>query len=129
MAKGVTFDVVGLDHRLIKDTQRVLKKLVQVSPLTCQLQREPGNLYDKNAIKVIVNDERLRENYPKVFGSNKLHIGYLRRDVAKVLAPGFDKRRTKARSCNLTQVNVSHGWGRVSIVFSKKRSTKPEIAP
>jgi len=118
--KGVTFDVVGLDHRLIKDTQRTLKKLVATAPVICQLRREPGNIHDKNAIRVIVNDSRLRENYPKVFGSNKLHIGYLRRDTAKVLAPGMDKRRVKVTGCLLTQVNVDHGWGRVNVRFSKR---------
>jgi hypothetical protein len=118
--EGVTFDVVGLDHRLIKDTQRTLKKLVSTAPLSCQLKREPGNLYDKNAIKVIVCDDRLRENYPKVFGSNKLHIGYLRRDTAKVLAPGIDKRRVKLTGCLLTQVNAEHGWARVNVRFSKR---------
>lgn len=66
-----------------KDIQKILSKLKPNTKLT--LLREPNNSYDKNAIKIIVSGK---------------HIGYIKSDLAKTVAPLLDKGHKYNASIN-----------------------------
>jgi len=63
--------------------QRALRKLEQYSAdaIGVTLEREAGNAYDVNAIRVMVN----------VGSGAQYHLGFLPRDLADLLAPVMDK--------------------------------------
>jgi len=110
-------DVVGLDHRVLRPQQRMLEMMLRDHFLKAKLQREPNNLHDRNAIRVIIIDKRPRQRWPKEFRNDNFHIGYIRATTAKVLAPGFDRKSLVVRKCHLIEVNSRHGWGRVQVIF------------
>jgi len=115
-------DVVGLNYRLLPQQRQKLATMVERKPLACELEREPKNKYDKHAIKVNVNDLHL-PGLKLPVRNGKLHIGYIRRGTAAVLAQGLDAKTLRVKSCRLTYVN-SHGWGNVEVVFSKSPASK-----
>jgi HIRAN domain len=100
------FTVVGLDHNITKFVQG---KLGEYLPLKAELEREPDNSADENAIAV------------RVHAKSDLKIGYLRRQVAKVLAPGFDDGSVSLKSAKLTEIN-DDGTGtlQISLNHAKK---------
>ena len=51
--KQLELSVVGLNHRVRIES---MKKMERELPLKCRLEREPGNLADENAIKVILDN-------------------------------------------------------------------------
>jgi len=119
-ARGVVFDVVGLDHRVTRASQKKLAQLVKDHrEVECSLKRDPENEYDENAVKVYVDDPNFR--------AKKVHIGYLRRGTAKVLASGMDAERLTVRHCYLIYIDVEHGWGRVRVSFFKTPGNKPKF--
>jgi len=58
-------------------------EMVEAVPMEARLEREPRNIHDRNAIKVLVTDERFAH-------SNDFHIGYLPRTIAALYAPRLD---------------------------------------
>jgi len=63
--------------------QRALRKLEKYSAnmINVTLEREAGNTYDANAIRVLVN----------VKNGEKYHLGFIPKDLADLLAPIMDK--------------------------------------
>jgi hypothetical protein len=122
-AKGMKFDVVGINHRLLPGTQRLLERLIVFKPLKCELQREPRNTHDSNAIKVNITDPRLEDF--REFPKPPVHIGYIRRGTAAVLASGFDAGRLKVKVCRLVSIDTRHGEGQVQVAFLKSPASKP----
>lgn len=74
--------------------QRLLSRLARYSPdeIAIELHREPENLYDCNAIKVVA----------AVKGKGKAAMGYINRTLAAALAPLLDKG--KELRCNFGAV-------------------------
>ena len=89
--KEITFTVVGLHHRL---TPSSLHELEASSPLKVELRREPDNLYDENAIAVWALERPFRE----------MQIGYLRKEVARDIAPKMDRNEFDPQECWITDV-------------------------
>jgi hypothetical protein len=104
---GVSFDVVGVNHHLKKEDQ---EKLAQLVPLHAVLERQPENPHDENAIKVMVVDDRLRQRY---------FVGYLRRQVAAVLAGGLDNGTRKVQQARLEKLDPERGMGEIFVVLKK----------
>jgi hypothetical protein len=123
-AKSFTFDVVGLNHRVHRGKQEILAYVVRNMPLDCRLQREPDNEHDPNAVMVYIDDERL-EAYFRVA---VVHIGYIRRGTAAVIASGLDAGRLEVRRCRLFSVYPERGEGKIRVAFLKtpvlKRKTR-----
>ena len=69
---GVTFHDEGEKH-----PQEVIRSLITSKNKTLYLIREPNNPYDKSAVKVIT-----------VYGKK---VGYLPKDLAKIVGPEMDK--------------------------------------
>jgi len=111
--KQLELSVVGLNHRVRIES---MKKMERELPLKCRLEREPGNLADENAIKVILDDEDFRTNW---------HIGYLRRSLATVLAPLMDSNDLRVLSAELTELDVEIGTeGLVMVVVESKEGVE-----
>lgn len=91
--------VVGLNHRMTASTRRLLESSVQKGPISLTLQREPDNLRDENAIKVILSEAPYKG----------MHIGYLPRTTAALLAPAWDSNQISDLGGMLTDVDVHNG--------------------
>jgi hypothetical protein len=72
------YTIVGIQYRMPKDTRRMLSKHV---PFSVYFRRDKKNEYDPNAIAVFVADG---------IPYKGMHLGYLRKEVAGVIAPKVD---------------------------------------
>lgn len=100
--------VVGLNFRAKKDARAVLAASVAKKPLSLALYREPENKYDANAIQV----------YGAAKEWDGVHLGYLARSVAEVLAPRMDDGTIAVVDCFLTEVfGPDHKMGEAHIVI------------
>lgn len=109
--------VVGLNYRVTASTRRLLAQKVTEGPISVTVQREPKNKHDENAIKVVISEGKF----------TGLHIGYIPRSTAAVMAPALDKREIDDVTGYLTDVADSEAT--MLLQFGKvkkdKRKTKP----
>jgi hypothetical protein len=101
-------------------TQSTIKQLaeyVEDGPLVARLEREPDNRHDPHAIKVIVTDERLPQ---KMLGSQGLWLGYIRRNLAAVVAQGMDKGRITNPYVEIQSVDVEHGQAKAFVRLKQR---------
>ena len=85
------YRIVAVEHRTRAD-QDIYVRVTDGTEL--ELEREPTNRFDKNAIKVMVP-----VGAPLLGGKaneRRAHVGYIKRQDAAVLAPWLDRGR-KAR--------------------------------
>lgn len=96
-----SLDVVGIPYRGFKREDReALAAIAKKKKLRCDLQREPTNKVDYNAILVVLCDTRAKEYDGRA-------IGYLRAPSAEVLAPRIDEGAVEIASCFLTELFAS----------------------
>jgi len=102
--KSIELSVVGVDHRVSQSTRRMIAAHL---PLKCDLEREPKNFKDPNAIKVVITEP----------GSpyKDFHIGYLRKEVASVYAPVIDRGEVAILECKLTELDWHGSTGTVNV--------------
>lgn len=83
------YHIVAVDHRTRED-QDVRDVYMRVTDGTeLELERERTNRFDRNAIKVIVPEgTTLLGGKPN---PRRIHVGYIKRQEAVVLAPWIDK--------------------------------------
>lgn len=98
MAKKIEATLVGMNYRL---TLKTIEQIEQELPVRCQLEREPKNPHDENAIKVLLK-----------FGNWKnLHLGYIAKETAKVIAPAMDAGTFRNKDAWLITVDIDAGRG------------------
>lgn len=121
--KTVEMTVVGLQYRVTPHTLRQIKKSLDGAPLKVVLEREPENTHDENAIKVVVAE-------PPCKG---MHIGFISRITAAVIAPALDSGKISDVHAWLVDVDDDFTTGQMSVRFktenprktqAKKKSTK-----
>lgn len=71
MPKGI-YPIIGMRHRGV-EAERIVRGLAMDEALV--LERDPGNRYDPNAVKVVARGE---------------HVGFVPRGLAASLAAGMD---------------------------------------
>jgi hypothetical protein len=110
-ARQLELSVVGIEHRITHDTMR---KMVRQLPIKCYLQREPDNMHDVNAVKVVVHPDN-------DFRAPNWHIGYLRRAVAEKFAPRMDAHNIEVLDCDLIEIDTET-WreGTLKLILSGK---------
>jgi len=91
--KSYDFSVVGLGYRVTMPYRRRLAKL---TPFPVRLVREPENTHDENAIAVTIAAGTFIDG---------MKIGYLRREVAAVLAPALDEGIVAETKAEVTAVD------------------------
>jgi len=102
MADKMELQVVGLNYRL---TPAKIAKIKRETPLRCVLEREPMNAHDENAIKVVITQR------PWAHEGEGLHIGYIARQTAQVLAGKLDGGKFPFTDVWVTDVDVDKGIG------------------
>lgn len=119
--RGITMgkfhcQVVGLQHHMSLQTIKGLASYAEETPLRMILEREPTNVHDENAIKVLINDKRLKS---REFGPLPYFIGYLPRRVAAVMATGLDNGTTHVLRARLVSVDIEHMQAKALISVRK----------
>lgn len=101
--------VVGVQYHLAPTTRDKLASLV---PLKVDLVREPKNQFDPNAVKVILMEH-----------TSGLHIGYLPRDIASMLAPQMDEGNIWLEASILKELEGNSG--QLAVSFHRKLRNRP----
>jgi len=102
--RKLTISVVGMQHRMLPETRRIVAARVkEIGPVEVELIREPENPHDPNAIKVIIDAGPYKN----------MHIGYVPRRVAEILAPKIDKQEVEWGMCLLMEVMPEDGEGEI----------------
>lgn len=97
---SVELTVVGMQFRWTKDGREMLRCSC---PFYVVLEREPDNPADENAIKVnIASDHKLK----KIRG---MQLGYLRANIAALIAPKLDAGTTRLVSMWVTDIDPLTG--------------------
>jgi HIRAN domain len=91
--KSYDFSVVGIQYRVTLPYRR---RLAELTPFPVRLVREPENPHDENAIAVTIAAGTF---------INGMKIGYLRREVAAVLAPALDEGVIAETKAELTTLD------------------------
>lgn len=105
----ITLTVKGLRYRVTAATMRTMS---DVTPLNARLEREPDNLYDKNAVKVIICDKPWDD----------FHVGYLDKVVAKEIAPKLDKGTLEITKARVLSIDPEEAQGEIRIEGRKRKS-------
>jgi hypothetical protein len=114
--RKLEFTVVGMQHRVTMSTRRMM---IDHLPFHVRIDREPDNVHDENAIRVIVDDADIPYN--------GIHLGYLPRIVAAVISPAMVERRMRITDAWITDLKPEDGTGEMLLSF--KASKKFQIDP
>ena len=106
MTKKLELQVVGLQYRVAPSTRRMMKDHL---PMKVKLVREPRNTKDRNAIKVVVAS-----------GSpyKKIHIGYIRRQIAAMLSPAIKRKKIELGEAWVTEIDPAEGLAEMFVKVS-----------
>jgi hypothetical protein len=91
----IELTAVGLEHHV---TATGRDKLMRVCPFHVRLEREPDNKFDPNAVMVVVADD-------KAASLKGIHMGYIRRASAELLAPELDSGRVEQIKLVVTEID------------------------
>lgn len=86
--------LVGINFRMKADARALLARIVAKKPLKLALFREPDNKYDPNAIQVL----------GAAGAYDGIHLGYIPRETAEVLAPRIDEGTVAVVKATLTEL-------------------------
>lgn len=112
MAKpNLDLEVVGMNYRLTVPT---IEKLADDIPLHCTLEREPENPHDENAIKVLVTEKPWRKKHDE-----GMHVGYIARATASVIAVSMDADEWPYNEAWLTEIDTDTGTGTLLLSVKK----------
>lgn len=109
MAKKMTkmkVPLAGMQYRVTPTTSEEMQRL---APIKAKLVREPDNHYDENAIAVVLL-EKPEQN---------MHVGYLPRAVARLLAPRLDRGEIEVTEAWLLEVFPDESEADVMIRYRK----------
>jgi len=118
---GIELTCVGLQFRWTKNGRETLARSC---PFPVDLEREPDNKHDENAVKVVIAaDYKLKKLRGK-------HLGYLRRQAAEHMAPRLDAGTLEVVKLWVTDIDPAMGEATIAAKFRdlpaplKKVSTK-----
>jgi hypothetical protein len=117
VVKKRELECVGIQHRVTLSTRRFLKARVESKKMLIEFKREPSNPHDENAISVFAGSDKGNPY-------KGMQLGYLPREVAKVLAPAIDKGRTEFGPSFMVGVNVEKGTADLQVKLRIKRVVK-----
>lgn len=105
--------VVGLQYRLSLSTRRMISQKLGEGRIEVKLVREPDNEMDRNAIKVVIAKSAYKG----------LHIGYLRKQTALVLADAFDEGEIIDPETYMTALDPAEGTAELVFHYRKSPGT------
>src|SRR5580765_652242 len=112
-SKFLTMEVAGIQYRVSVSTRRMIGNLIATEIVECELEREPKNEHDANAIKVIL----------KTKPYDGFHIGYVPRQIASVRAPVLDAG-VHVIAAVLDEWDAEEGTGRLSVTLKTPEQAK-----
>lgn len=104
--------VVGLQFRWKMSGRETLARSV---PFPVELEREPDNKVDENAIKV-----NIAGNY-KLTALRGRQLGYLRKEIAAMLAPRLDAGHISPVKLWVTEVRPREGEATLAVRFKDSK--------
>ena len=104
--KYLEIQCVGMRHRV---TPATLRDMEALCPLKVKFSREPENIHDDNAIRVICNERPWRG----------MHVGYVARQTAAEISPRLDAGAIELVGGYLNDVNDESGTGHMKVEFKK----------
>lgn len=112
--------VVGLQHRTLPDTRRDFEARVKKGVIEIKIKREPDNTFDDNAIKVIISEGEYKG----------MHIGYIPRNVAAIMAPAIDQGDIDISTArgDITEVDAQNGTATMLLEFKGSVKMKKGVA-
>jgi len=111
--KKLELSVVGIQYRVTKPTRRMMRHHV---PFKVKLEREPENLHDENAIKVIV-----AKHFDNPYAG--MHMGYLRSKVAAVWAGPIDRGELQFGDVWVTSIDTEDGIAEMTVEVAGDKQT------
>lgn len=108
--------VVGLQHRITPSTRRMLADACESDTISTVIEREPDNIADEHAIKVVISGKPYKG----------LHIGYIPRATAAIMAPAIDQDDIDISSARgeITEVDPQNGTATMLLQFKAAVKTK-----
>ena len=108
--------VVGLQHRLTPSTRRLLETKLEEGTISALIEREPDNPADDNAIKVVISGTPYKG----------LHIGYIPRATAAIMAPAIDDGDIDISTAHgeITEVDAPNATATMLLYFKAAVHTK-----
>lgn len=110
----LTLTVKGLRYRVTAETMRIMSDVI---PLAARLEREEGNQFDENAVKVILMDKPWKD----------FHLGYLARSVAAEIAPMLDNSTLEIKAVSVVSIDPDEGEGEILIDGRKRKSLQKKV--
>lgn len=111
--------VVGLQHRLTPSTRRLLADATREKVIEAMIEREPENAYDENAIKVVISGSPYKG----------MHIGYIPRGVAAIMAPAIDQGSIDISTAKGSIVEVEPMDGTATMLLEFKGAVRMKHKP
>jgi len=109
--------VVGIRHRVSISTRRMIGAFMENDFLECELEREPLNNHDENAIKVVIS----KKPY------DGFHIGYIDRTIAATLAPLLDGEHVHVESVVITEWDTQEATATIHVSLKTPRQAKKKV--
>jgi hypothetical protein len=103
----MTIEIKGMQYRLSSSTRRLIA--MQMLPLRVRLVREPENEHDENAIAVF--------GYEGSF--KRMHLGYVGRETAAVLAPKIDDGELVFVEARLVECDSREATGEMKVTWKR----------
>jgi len=104
--RAMTLNCVGMRHRV---TPTTLREMNELAPLKVKFAREPQNIHDANAIRVICDEKPWKD----------MHVGYIARQSAAEIAGRIDRGRITLTGGYLNNVNDGSGVGEMTVEFTR----------
>lgn len=103
------YTIVGIQYRLTQEARALLARHV---PFTVAFMRDKKNEYDENAIAVFIAQDQTMAGQ---------HIGFLRKEVAAVIAPAWDRGDAFPVYGIVDSLNVKEGTAEMKMALSKRK--------
>lgn len=104
----MNFSVVGIQYRVTKPTRRMMKEHL---PFKVELLRERENNHDPNAIKVVI-----AKHFDIPYKG--MHLGYVRKQRAGMLAPALDARKVEIHEAWVTSLDAEEAVAEMLVTIS-----------
>ena len=108
--------VVGIKYRVSVSTRNALALDVKREKRRVYLEREPDNPVDENAVKVFMDEKPY----------TGLHLGYVKKDIAALLAPVLDAG-VPVITAYLLDMDVKDGSGEIVVTLKTPVQAKKKV--
>jgi hypothetical protein len=106
--RKMNFSVVGIQYRVTKPTRRMIRDHL---PFKVELEREPTNNHDPNALKVVI-----AKHFDNPYA--RMHLGYVRKQRAGMLSPALDAGKAQIHEAWVTSLDAEEAVAEMLVTIS-----------